>query len=442
MSVENYNNSYQRKLSLKDFKKKEPSKKGGLHGRQVQAIPSTNSSTIRQVNPTNILGQSFAEVAALSKSTSTPSSTRSAFESNSPTLKQVDSSKNEEVESSTNGKKVTEENILNPSPRGRILESRISKFVHTTGVFGSYVCNEAKLFTTFVAAKKLGLTREQLKPNYEFPPNQWTQIAEDSSFKFSLACFNYETLSEIRKQGDKEQIKDLDANTAFINDLSHLSNGRIGWELHYRTISNDLNDGGVSLWHKSKRSYEEMIFFNPYAEPSGIPQVDKGKGTYGLMQSFFAYARTNLREKGVVTVMWNPMRKDGLEVVEIPKIAIDNNFRIVDMRCGKNIFKHYKNANSFNRAKEKGDSVVVASKPSDTVIFFKRVSMNKNIPASAIVSDALVHYLPKAEKCAAKCITDQEKNAADQREKMMRQRAEQEKKKSMTDEWVTVGKRK
>jgi hypothetical protein len=304
--------------------------------------------------------------------------------------------------------KVTSLNILNSDSRGSIIASKVNDLVHSAGIFGAYIGNDPKAITTLVAAHHLFINNHNLRKNNGLTNEQWIEVATDINFELNLTCFNFETINQIKleNKNSEERKKEFKSNMRFISKITSLSEFRIEWDIQYYQTRNDLNDGDDSNWKKLNRFFEnEMVFLNPYGEPSDVTPQNFGKGTQKLLASFFEYAQTNLNDDGVVTVMWNPCRKDGLKIVEVPKIAALHGFKIAKICMGSAFteltsFSHYKNFGSYNKAIENGTSAIISSKKTDTIILFKKIGKPPHIPKSAKIATAFLKRLPKAHEVA------------------------------------------
>jgi hypothetical protein len=259
--------------------------------------------------------------------------------------------------------------------------------IHKNGIFGAYCLEDVRCIAELVL--------------------------QNSALPMKYDCFNYETIEEITTNRDiiRSPSAPCDHLNMYYNNRIMLSRWQednlLSYHLHYSSKHNDLlQKRGVKVeatkdWEKFNRIFKEnMIFFNPYF-------ID-GKGTTALMNAFFDYARTNLDDNGVVTVMWNPDRKDNLASVKMAKIANRNGFKIVKKLSGaefanKTGFNHLKNSTSLNRAvsmanrTNSSSKVTIDAKGTDTIIMFKKKKSSSDIPASNIVATAMTTTLSEVD---------------------------------------------
>lgn len=251
---------------------------------------------------------------------------------------------------------------------------------HENGIFGSYCLEDVRSIAILVLQK-----------------------ASHSNVFYD--CFNYETVKEIvasqkNVAAPNEHVALYHDNTKLLTTLAHAK--KLGFALHYETKNNDLlQSRKIKVnpkedWLKFNRIFKQnMIFFNPYMKDA----VETEK----LIDAFFEYATTNLvREIGVVTVMWNPERRDSLGVINVERVASKHHFRLIHRLDGRKFailtkFKHLKNSTSLERTftgeNESSATAVISSKSTDKIMMFMHHNSPRQISPHNTIASVLLSML-------------------------------------------------
>ena len=267
----------------------------------------------------------------------------------------------------------------------KILPERVKVINHENGIFGSYLLEDARSISKLVidyfnTTYPMNLTRRPLK----------------------IDCFNYEKLSTLVDDKMKGNCVKRECSRIYQDNHEQLSQwknmNKVDCELHYINQPNDLTLKENDIiepsedWDKFNRFYSQnMIFFNPFAGDI--------KGTKLLLKRFFDYAKTNLDKDGVVTIMWNPKRRDMLKVIKIVEIAKKSQFKIIKRLSGEKFqelteFKHLKNDRTLNKAIIYRTTAVVEVNHTDTIVLFKKKGSQREISSKNVIATVLVKKLP------------------------------------------------